>query len=239
MPNGATWDSDWDDMLQFRYDTSERFEKQLTAYIKSLRPDATVDYNYHGSPPFSFEVGQRPVQHAGNADFVTGETGVWGFSALGVGLNAEFYRASTPDLPSAELTKYASSFVADLRPNWPFLVKGPATVATHFHASHLSASLSFVRATGNRSRTIGGVMKDECRDIERLIADALEDCRDGALDDERLQEVRQLLLTNSTARKLHRGSSVRNLNGCMDELIVFGQALDDQEVRRIYEVGRP
>ena len=99
MPNGATWDSDWDDMLQFRYDTSERFEKQLTAYIKSLRSDATVDYNYHGSPPFSFEVGQRPVQHAGNADFVTGETGVWGFSALGVGLNAEFYRASTPDLP--------------------------------------------------------------------------------------------------------------------------------------------
>ncbi|HUT10092.1 MAG TPA: LamG-like jellyroll fold domain-containing protein [Thermoguttaceae bacterium] len=37
----------------------------------------------------------------------------------------------------------------------------------------------------------------------------------------------------------HRGSRVRNLNGCMDELIVFGQALDDQEVRRIYEVGRP
>ena len=39
------------------------------------------------------------MQHAGNADFVTGETGVWGFSALGVGLNAEFYRAATPGLP--------------------------------------------------------------------------------------------------------------------------------------------
>jgi len=37
----------------------------------------------------------------------------------------------------------------------------------------------------------------------------------------------------------HRGSRVRNLNGCIDELIVFGQALDDQEVRHIYEVGRP
>ena len=61
--------------------------------------EATVDFNYHGNPPFSFEVGQRPVQHAGNADFVTGETGVWGFSALGVGLNAEFYRAATPGLP--------------------------------------------------------------------------------------------------------------------------------------------
>ena len=36
-----------------------------------------------------------------------------------------------------------------------------------------------------------------------------------------------------------RRASVRNLNGRMDELIVFGQALDDQEIRRIYEVGRP
>lgn len=36
-----------------------------------------------------------------------------------------------------------------------------------------------------------------------------------------------------------RARRVRNFNGCMDELIVFGQALDDQEVRRIYEVGRP
>ena len=44
-------------------------------------------------------MGQRPVQHAGNGDFITGETGVWGFSALTVGLNAEFYKAATPGLP--------------------------------------------------------------------------------------------------------------------------------------------
>ena len=99
MPKGATWDEDWDRMLEFRYATSENFEKALYRYIKELSPEATVDYNYHGNPPFSFEVGQRPVQHAGNADFVTGETGVWGFSALTVGLNAEFYRASTPGEP--------------------------------------------------------------------------------------------------------------------------------------------
>lgn len=37
----------------------------------------------------------------------------------------------------------------------------------------------------------------------------------------------------------HRNSSVRNFNGCIDELIVFGEALDAEEVRRIYEVGRP
>ena len=37
----------------------------------------------------------------------------------------------------------------------------------------------------------------------------------------------------------HRGSSVRNFNGCIDELIIFGEAIDDQDLRRIYEVGRP
>ncbi|MCA9186342.1 MAG: hypothetical protein KDA99_12010, partial [Planctomycetales bacterium] len=99
MPSGVTWDKTWDEMLEFRYASSERFEKELTTYIRSLNSRATVDFNYHGNPPFSFEVGQRPVQHAGSGDFVTGETGVWGFSALGVGLNAEFYRASAPGVP--------------------------------------------------------------------------------------------------------------------------------------------
>jgi hypothetical protein len=99
MPKGATWDEDWDRMLEFRYRSSENFEKELYRHIKSINPRASVDYNYHGNTPFSFEVGQRPVQHAGNGDFVTGETGVWGFSALTVSLNAEFYRASTPGFP--------------------------------------------------------------------------------------------------------------------------------------------
>lgn len=99
MPAGVTWDEDWDDMLEFRYASSEQFEKQLTAHIRSVNPKATVDYNYHGNPPFSWEVGQRPVQHANNADFVTGETGSWGFSALTIGLNAEFYKAATPGQP--------------------------------------------------------------------------------------------------------------------------------------------
>lgn len=99
MPKGVTWDEDWDRMLEFRYASSARFEKELTAHIRRVNPRATVDYNYHGNPPFSWEVGQRPVQHAGNADFVTGETGVWGFSALTVGLNAEFYKAATPGVP--------------------------------------------------------------------------------------------------------------------------------------------
>ena len=99
MPKGVTWDAHWDHMLEFRYQTSARFERALRDHIKTVNPRATVDFNYHGNPPFSWEVGQRPVQHAGNGDFVTGETGVWGFSALTVGLNAEFYRAATPGLP--------------------------------------------------------------------------------------------------------------------------------------------
>ncbi len=99
MPKGVTWDEDWDRMLEFRYDTSAEYEKELTAYIRSLNPKLTVDFNYHGNPPFSWEVGQRPVQHAGNSDFVTGETGMWGFSALTVGLNARFYAAATPGVP--------------------------------------------------------------------------------------------------------------------------------------------
>ncbi len=99
MPKEARWDEPWRDMLAFRYQSSQKFEKALAAAIKQANPAASVDFNYHGNPPFSYEVGQRPVQHAGNGDFVTGETGVWGFSALGVGFNAEFYRASTPGHP--------------------------------------------------------------------------------------------------------------------------------------------
>ena len=42
----------------------------------------------------------------------------------------------------------------------------------------------------------------------------------------------------SVPSRRHR-SSVRNFNGCIDELIIFNQALDAEEVRRIYQVGRP
>lgn len=99
MPKGVTWDEAWEQMLEFRYQASYRFEQALYAHIKSLNPRASVDFNYHGNPPFSWEVGQLPVRHAGNADFVTGETGMWGFSAITVGLNAGFYRAATPGRP--------------------------------------------------------------------------------------------------------------------------------------------
>jgi hypothetical protein len=99
MPNGVTWDADWERMMEFRYRTSVDFERALRGHIRRRAPQVTVDFNYHGYPPFSWEVGQRPVQHAGNADFVTAETGIWGFSALSVGLTARFLAAATPGMP--------------------------------------------------------------------------------------------------------------------------------------------
>ena len=100
MPeNEKTWDNHWDRILQMRYETSREFEEELVQFIKDRKPSLSVDFNYHGNPPFSWETGQLPVPHANTGDFVTGETGLWGFSALGVGLNAQFYRAATPGLP--------------------------------------------------------------------------------------------------------------------------------------------
>jgi hypothetical protein len=100
MPKSIEWGSeDWDRMLRFRYDTSDRFEKMLTEHVRGLDPRATVDFNYHGNPPFSWEVGQTPVAHAGNGDFVTGEAGLWAFGALSASFNSEWYRAATPGKP--------------------------------------------------------------------------------------------------------------------------------------------
>lgn len=100
MPKAIDWeDEGWHRMLQFRYATSDRLEKMLTDYVRFLDPKATVDFNYHGNPPFSWEVGQTPVMHAGNGDFVTGEAGLWAFGALTASFNAEWYRAATPGKP--------------------------------------------------------------------------------------------------------------------------------------------
>ncbi len=99
MPPGVTWDEDWDRMMEFRYNTSERFERDIYAHIKSKQPDCSVDFNYHGNPPFSFEIGQRPVQHAHVGDFVTGECGVWAFGPLHTSLEAMFLRGTDPAKP--------------------------------------------------------------------------------------------------------------------------------------------
>lgn len=96
MPKAEGWDQAWEKVLEYRYMSVQRFMRDLYAYVKSVNPKASVDYNYHGNPPFSWETAQRPVQHAINADFVTGETGTWSFTPLHVSLNTEFYQATTP-----------------------------------------------------------------------------------------------------------------------------------------------
>jgi hypothetical protein len=99
MPKGVTWDADWERMLEFRYRSSLDFERALREHVRRKNPRLSVDFNYHGYPPFSWEVGQTPVPHAQIGDFVTAETGIWGFSALGVGLTARFLAAATPGRP--------------------------------------------------------------------------------------------------------------------------------------------
>jgi len=68
-------------------------------HVRRKKPGISVDFNYHGYPPFSWEVGQTPVAHALAGDFVTAETGIWGFSALSVGLTARFLAAARPAAP--------------------------------------------------------------------------------------------------------------------------------------------
>jgi len=73
MPKEINWDKDWEKVLEFRYNTAERFCRELQSFVKSRRPELSIDFNYHGYPPFSWWVGQRPVGKAEDGDFVTAE----------------------------------------------------------------------------------------------------------------------------------------------------------------------
>ena len=82
MPEDVGWDlpptaanlEAWDSMLQFRYDSVARFCQELLSFVKAKRPELSVDFNYIGYPPFSWERGHRPVQHTMIGDFATGES---------------------------------------------------------------------------------------------------------------------------------------------------------------------
>lgn len=73
MPRKITWDKDWERVLEFRYKSDECFCRELQELVKSKRPELSVDFNYHGYPPFSWWEGQRPVGKAEDGDFVTAE----------------------------------------------------------------------------------------------------------------------------------------------------------------------
>ncbi len=95
-PCSATWDEPWDRVLEFLYNTVERFEDDVRRAILAQAPGVSLDFNYHGRPPHSWHTGQRPVQHARPSDFVTGETGTHLVGAQ-TGLLVEFLRAAKPD----------------------------------------------------------------------------------------------------------------------------------------------
>ena len=79
MPRGITWDDNWDHMLQFRCDSNTHFCQEVQDFVHARRPELSVDFNYHGYPPFSWLPGEKPLQHAANGDFVTCEPLPWVF----------------------------------------------------------------------------------------------------------------------------------------------------------------
>lgn len=71
-------------------------------------------------------------------------------------------------------------------------------------------------------------MSNESRDIERLVADAIEDARDGVLDEQRLAEIRQLLTTSAEARRsyLKHNQFSRLLSAQELPLLASGEAVE-------------
>jgi hypothetical protein len=104
MPSGVTWDQAWDKMLQFRCDSNTRFCQQLTSFVHDVRPAASVDFNYHGYPPFSWYPGEKPVQHATNGDFVTAEGLPWVFGNYNPSLLSLFMAAAREGGPVQGVT---------------------------------------------------------------------------------------------------------------------------------------
>ena len=123
MPDGVTWDEAWDKMLEFRADSNAQFERELTEFVRSRRPDVAVDFNYHGYPPFDWQVGQRPVQHAIIGDFVTAEGLPWAFGHMIPSLISVFMQGTNPGVPFQGVTSrfvrtyhdYTLRSVADMK----------------------------------------------------------------------------------------------------------------------------
>ncbi|NUQ70784.1 MAG: beta-galactosidase trimerization domain-containing protein [Chthonomonadales bacterium] len=97
LPPGVTWDEAWARMLQFRSDSSARFCKEVEAFVERTKPEISVDFNYHGYPPFNWHPGELPVQHAAIGDFVTAEGSPWVFGHNAPGLLVQFLQGARED----------------------------------------------------------------------------------------------------------------------------------------------
>ncbi len=73
MPLEPSWDDGWRNFLQFRYDSNVRFCEELSQYIRARSPNASIMFNYHGTPPNSWQEGMLPVKHRLLSDYGTGE----------------------------------------------------------------------------------------------------------------------------------------------------------------------
>lgn len=73
MPPKPTWDDAWGKFLEFRYDSNASFCEEVTAVIRRKRPRLSVMYNYHATPPSSWQAGMLPVKHRLLSDYGTGE----------------------------------------------------------------------------------------------------------------------------------------------------------------------
>ena len=104
MPAGATWDEAWDRMLDFRCASNAGFCKDLQAFVKSRGPEISVDFNYHGYPPFNWVEGERPVQHAAPGDFITAEGLPFVFGHANPSLLSLFMAGARPGGPCQGVT---------------------------------------------------------------------------------------------------------------------------------------
>jgi hypothetical protein len=73
MPVEPSWNDAWRKFLQFRYDSNARFCEELSQFIRRRSPNVSIMYNYHGTPPNSWQEGMLPVKHRLNSDYGTGE----------------------------------------------------------------------------------------------------------------------------------------------------------------------
>ncbi|MCS7224834.1 MAG: hypothetical protein NZ959_09805 [Armatimonadetes bacterium] len=96
IPQEPTWDDGWDQFLNFRYRSNRGFCNRLVEHIRSRRPDLSVDFNYHGYPPFSWFSGQKPVAHGDYGDFITAEGLPWIFGHTNPSLLSLFMQGVRP-----------------------------------------------------------------------------------------------------------------------------------------------
>ena len=97
-------DPKFKDVMEFRYTNNKDMTDALVNFVKKKCPEKSIDFNYHGAPPFSFEVGQRPVHNAACGDFITAESLPWIFGYNNPSLISHFMEAANPEIPFQVVT---------------------------------------------------------------------------------------------------------------------------------------